>query len=195
MSDIISPLLTSLVNYGYPIVCLIVLVGSLGIPLPASTIILAAGSLTGIDDGMSFPILIALTICASVTGDIILYTVGHRWGRILYKRHRDHHLIQRVDRLLGRWGGWSIFATRFVATPLASSMSITAGASDYSLPRYIALVVLGETIWSAGYVTVGRIFGSNWTSIQGYLSDASGLITLSILGLILLALALKRLHV
>jgi len=181
VSDLATALLAWLAVYTYPVAALTVLVGSIGVPLPSTVVVLAAGSFTT-DGDPDFRLLFGIILAAAVLGDVTSYSLG-RWG--------GHVVIDRVGARIGltrariaaaeqrfeRWGGWLVLVTRCLLTGLALPTNLAAGASTYPLPRFLAWAAVGETIWTAQLLTLGWWFGASWVSLLDYLDDAVTLLT------------------
>jgi membrane-associated protein len=178
MSDF---LLTQVINYGAPILGTIVFISALGLPIPATLIVIAAGAFSR--EGF-FPWhttgLIALT-CV-VLGDLIGYAVGHyARGPVLRRLGRSEQWA-KAESYFQRWGGMSIFLTRFLITGIATPVNVIAGMGNISFRTFLLYDVSGEAIWVFGYGGLGYLFGSQWEVVSEFISNFGGLI----LGLLML---------
>jgi membrane-associated protein len=178
MSDF---LLTQVINYGAPILGTIVFISALGLPIPATLIVIAAGAFSR--EGF-FPWhttgLIALT-CV-VLGDLIGYAVGHyARGPVLRRLGRSEQWA-KAESYFQRWGGMSIFLTRFLITGIATPVNVIAGMGNISFRTFLFYDVSGEAIWVFGYGGLGYLFGSQWEVVSEFISNFGGLI----LGLLML---------
>jgi len=75
MSSLLSILLQELHKYGYPILWLIIFMAAVGLPLPASLVLLAAGDFAAHGD-FNIALLIGITITAASCGDSVGYSEG-----------------------------------------------------------------------------------------------------------------------
>ena len=89
----------------------------------------------------------------------------------------------QAESTFNRWGGMSIFWTRFLITGIAVPVNLLSGTSNFLFRRFILYDLVGKSIWIFGYGGLGYIFGSQWEVISDILSNLSGLA----LGLVLLA--------
>ena len=72
-----------LIRHGYTVLFVWVLAEQLGLPLPATPLLLAAGALAGAGD-MNLAMAIGLAVFASLLGDVSWYEFGRRrGGRVL----------------------------------------------------------------------------------------------------------------
>lgn len=185
-------LLATLGVYGLPVLFGALLVGSAGVPLPASLLLVAAGSFVNQGELDLWPVL-ALSAAGAVLGDQLGYAVG-RWG--------GRRLARRLGRLVGgeqkivdaeewlkRRGGVGVFLSRWLLTPLGPVVNLTAGASEYPWPRFLLFDVLGEALWVALYVLLGKLFSDRVQEMSDLLGDLTwailGLAAAAVLGFIL----------
>ena len=187
-------LLTQIINYGAPILGVIVFFGALGIPFPATIIVIAVGAFCR--QGFlpwSSTGLIALT-CV-VLGDCLSYAMGHYAREPVLRRFRGSEKWMQAENAFQRWGGMSILLTRFLITGLAVPVNLIAGTGNFPFRRFLLYDLVGETIWIFGYGGLGYLFGPQWEAVGTFLSNISGLL----LGLLLLGvgiwLGLRRLRI
>lgn len=168
--------------YGVPLLCSATLVASAGAPLPVSLLLIAAGSFS--DHGeMSAPLVIVGATASAVLGDQFGFVLG-RWG--------DRKLANRISRWLGgqslldraeahakKWGGLSIFLTRWLFTPLGPWVNLASGFAGYPWYRFLIWDVLGELLWVTLYVLLGDIFSHHVQDLNSTLAN----LTWALLGL------------
>ncbi|MFL6257852.1 MAG: DedA family protein [Pyrinomonadaceae bacterium] len=176
-------LLATLGLYGAPVLFVALLVGSAGVPLPASLLLVAAGSFVEQGELDLWPVL-ALSAAGAIVGDQIGYAVGRLGGRRLTRRLGGlvggEKKIEEAEAWLKRREGVGVFLSRWLLTPLGPVVNLTAGATEYSWPRFLLYDVLGEALWVVLYVLLGRFFSDR---VQA-LSDLLGDLTWAVLGLI-----------
>jgi len=86
MSSLLPLLLHGLHEYDYPVLWLNVFIAAIGLLLPTSLVLLAAGAFASRGD-FNIALLIGITITASSCGDNVGYFIGRGWGsRSLYTR-------------------------------------------------------------------------------------------------------------
>ena len=179
MSDF---LLTQIINYGAPILGAIVLIGAMGIPFPGTLIVIAAGAfarqglLTWYTTGL-------IALACVVFGDSLSYAMGYFVREPVLRRFRDSEKWMQAESTFNRWGGMSVFWTRFLITGIAVPVNSIAGTSGFAFRRFFLFDLVGEAIWIFGYGGLGYLFGSQWEMVSNLLSNVSGLA----LGLVILA--------
>ena len=176
--------LSALGIYGLPILFFALLVGSIGIPLPNSLLLLAAGSFVAQDHLKLAPVL-GLAVAGAIVGDSVGYVVGRWGGRRINKRLRrigGQDRLDRADAWLKRWHGAGIFFSRFLPPPLGSFVNVISGLSRYSLPRFIVYCLAGQALKVVTHVMLGKTFNDRVLAISEFLGD----LTWAIVGLVLL---------
>jgi membrane protein DedA with SNARE-associated domain len=179
--------LSTLGVYGLPVLFGTLLIGSIGLPLPSSLLLLVAGSFVAQGDMSLWPVL-ALAAAGAILGDNVGYALG-RWG--------GRRMQGRISRLIGgeerlktaeKWlrkrEGASVFLSRWLLTPLGPIINITSGLTGYSWPRFLFYDVLGEALWVTLYVLLGKFFSDRVQEMSEFLGD----FTWMIVGLLLVAL-------
>jgi len=162
MSSLLSISLHELHKYGYPILWLIIFTAAVGLPLPASLVLLAAGAFAAHGD-FNIALLIGITIAAASCGDNVGYFIGRRWGSKMLDwlgQPRQLRLIslRTVTRSRNYFkcrGGWAIFFSRFLFSALGGVMNLLAGAERYPYRRFLLYDVTGETLGAVIPLSLG----------------------------------------
>jgi membrane-associated protein len=169
-------LLTLLQEYGYPILWLSIFVGALGIPLPNTLILLAAGAFAALGN-FNFAVLLVVAVSAFVAGDNGSYWIGRRWGSRLLAwlegRLVKPRTIERSRLYFHRLGGWAIFFSRFLLSALGGEINLLAGAELYPYRRFLVYDIAGETLGALLPLGLGYIFGASWVAVGDMLGSLS----------------------
>lgn len=167
--------LTGMLTYGPLALGLALLVGALGIPVPGTLFVLAAGAFVrqGVLDLFTAA---GLGLLGAVLGDSASYAIGYFAKGWVERRFGQSAAWQKARDTFERRGGLAIYLTRFLLTPLALPTNLIAGGSGYSFGRFLAYDVAGEFTWIALYGGLGYAFGSQWELINQFISDFSGLL-------------------
>ncbi|HKJ40361.1 MAG TPA: VTT domain-containing protein [Anaerolineales bacterium] len=182
MSDF---LLTQIINYGAPILGLIVFIGAMGAPFPGTLIVIAVGAFTR--QGLlawHTTGLIALT-CV-VLGDCLSYGMGFYARGPALQRFQKSKQWEKAEETFNNWGGMAVVWTRFLLTGIAVPVNLIAGTSGFGIRRFLLYDIIGETVWIFGYGGLGYLFGTQWEVVSNILSNMSGLS----LGLVLLTIGI-----
>ncbi|MGH3144530.1 MAG: DedA family protein [Rubrobacter sp.] len=164
--DTLSSLIES---YGYLVVFLGVMLGSLGVPFPSATILLAAGVL--VQQGhLIFWEAIVFGILGAFVGNLIGYWAGHKGGRTFVLKWGRYvkltpERLERVERFFLRHGGRAVFAARFVSIFRVLG-ALVAGISRMPWGTFLLYSALGGTVWVTAVIYVGYYFGLGWVGAQ-----------------------------
>jgi membrane protein DedA with SNARE-associated domain len=143
----------------YVIVGVVVLIESMGVPLPGEIVLVSAALLAA--SGVGSPVGVAIGASAgAIIGDSIGYLIGHRGGRPLlvrlgrrFPRHFGPDELERAERIFNRWGVWAVFFGRFVAL-LRILAGPLAGALRVPYRKFFAANASGGIIWATGTTVV-----------------------------------------
>jgi membrane protein DedA with SNARE-associated domain len=174
-------LLTQIINYGAPILGVIVFLGALGIPFPATIIVIAVGAFCR-QGFLSWPSTGLIALTCVVLGDCLSYAMGLYAREPVLHRFRGSDKWIQAENTFQRWGGTSILLTRFLITGIAVPVNLIAGTGSFPFRRFLFYDLSGEAIWIFGYGGLGYLFGTQWEAVGAFLSNMSGLL----LGLLIL---------
>ena len=166
-------------TWGYAAVLVFLVVENLFPPIPSELILPLAGYYVELGNLTFAGVLLAATV-GSVGGAVILYYFGQlagrpaleRWGHKVRLRPED---LERADVWFARYGDWVVFFGRLVPG-VRSVVSIPAGSSSMSMPRFLALTTAGSLIWNALLIGAGWALGHEWERISGMVDSASTVI-------------------
>ena len=181
-------LLAALAQYGLPLLFGVIAVAAVGVPLPVTLMLVAAGSFVALGE-MKFWQVVVVASVAAVLGDQIGYALG-RWGghhvagRINQKKNRVAQMA-RAERFARRWGGAGIFFSRWLVTPLGPWINLSSGMAVYPWARFLCWDVVGETLWVVLYVTLGKFFSDRVQALVDVLGNLGWAIVFLIAAVIL----------
>lgn len=160
-------------------------------PAPSDLMIVAGGSLIGLDKIDFFPALIFSSL-GSTAGFIVMYKVGEWFGESIIEKDKWKFIprssIHTVESWFKRWGYWIIIANRFLSGTRAV-VSVFAGLSELNLAMTIGLCFVSSVLWNGILIYSGMLLGANWHLIGLYLSTYSqfvtaGLVVVAIVGVL-----------
>jgi len=177
-------ILSEMLVYGYPILALILLIGTIGLPLPGGPATAVAGSLAA-QGRMSLIVAGAIVVSASVVGDLVGYAVGLLIDREFLERHGrwigySAARFSRVQWLFERWGLVTLFITRTFVSYLSSVASLLAGVSHYRVSKFIVVSTAGRVVWTAAYLGLGYAIGADLDAATGFLANLTGFLLCAI---------------
>ncbi len=180
-------------QFGYLGIFLLIAIENIFPPIP-SEIILTFGGFMTTYTAMNVWIVILAATAGSVVGAVVLYTVG-RWlnadrltrlvdsklGRVLHLRKQD---VKRAEKWFIRRGNKAVFFCRFV--PIVRSLiSIPAGMAKMKFSSFLALTLIGTSIWNVVLVYLGRFAGNAWVSIAHYFDIYSTIALVALLAIMI----------
>ena len=181
----------------YLIVGLMIMVESLGIPVPGEIALVTAAVLATQHKMALSPAWIAVAASAgAIAGDSAGFTIGRRYGGSLFDRlgrrfprHFGPGHVALAGRVFTRHGVWAVFFGRFIAL-----LRIFAGplAGSLRMPyfRFLAANVCGGILWATGITFLIWFLGAaaeKWMSRASWLA----LVAATLVGL-LITLLIRR---
>lgn len=179
-------LLAALPTYGLWALSACIFLACLGIPLPASMLLLLSGALVASGDLPVVQTVLTAFVSAAI-GDNVGFLLG-RYASGLLAKHKK--ATQKVGTYLQERGAWAIFLSRWLVAPLGPAINLAAGASAVSWRRFLAPELAGEVVWVCLYISLGAAFGHALTILSDALSTLIGLAT----SLTLMAVAIRLLR-
>jgi membrane protein DedA with SNARE-associated domain len=186
------------ITHGLPLLFVVVMLESFVIPLPGETALIAFGVLAS-QGHYSIVWVIVLAAAAAIVGDNLGYwLLGRLGGRALFRRwgwlkRYSERVLPRVERLMERHGGKTVFFGRFVAV-LRVGAATVAGLAHMPWWRFLFWNASGGIVWATG-VGLAAYYGGPAVAdgIQKYgLYAAGGIVVLLVGGWFALHQVKKR---
>ncbi|HEV2484600.1 MAG TPA: rhodanese-like domain-containing protein [Terracidiphilus sp.] len=148
--------------YEYLLLFAWVLVGQLGIPLPAAPILLAAGAFSAQHE-LNFAFTLLAGLVGSLTADIAWFLVGRKYGqqvlRLLCKLSFEPAVcVRRTREAFVRHRAITLLIAKFVPG-LGTLASPIAAQSGLGFGFFFLFDSLGSALWLGSLLAVGRFFG------------------------------------
>jgi membrane protein DedA with SNARE-associated domain len=187
-------------HHGLPLLFLVVMLESFGIPLPGETALIAFGVLAA-QGHYSITWVIVLAAAGAIIGDNLGYWLIGRWGgRALFRRWRwlnkySERVLPRAERLMERHGGKTVFFGRFI-TVLRYTAAWIAGLGRMPWWEFLFWNALGGICWATSVGLVAYYGGhAAADAIQRYgIYAAAGIVGVLVLGLILFHFGRRRIE-
>jgi membrane-associated protein len=156
----------------------------IGIFLPGDTLLLGAGILASQGTLPLIP-LIAIVVCAAITGDNVGYSIGRRSGPKLFKKKDGivfrQEYIQKAEAFYEKHGGKTIILARFV--PIVRTFApLVAGVGKMPRRKFFLFNVIGAVLWGAGVVLLGYWLGTKIPGLDQYITLTIILVTILTFG-------------
>lgn len=139
-------------HHGLPLLFLVVMLESFGIPLPGETALILFGVLAAQGD-YDIAAVIAVAATAAIVGDNLGYWfIGRIGGRALFRNNRwlkrwSDRFLPRVERIMKRHGGKTVFFGRFIAV-LRFTAAWVAGLGEMPWWRFLFWNAAGGIVWA-----------------------------------------------
>lgn len=158
-------MLAAIVNVshiGYPLLFLIVMAESSGVPIPGETALITAAVLAS-QGRLEIGLVIAIAAVAAIVGDNIGYVIGRRGGRWLLERpgrfQRRRRLVLEIgEPFFERHGPKAVFFGRFVLV-LRVWASWLAGATHMHWRSFVLWNALGGICWATAIGLLAYFLG------------------------------------
>ena len=187
MPDFTHHLTRLLQSYTYPVLLLLVLLESLGVPLPGEIALVTAAAYAS-SGNISIVIVIALAAIGAIVGGVLGYWIGIKGGLPLVTRYggyvgvRKSH-VDRAHAFFERNGSKTILFGRFVAI-LRTWAAIVAGAAAMSFTKFVTYNTIGSIVWAVVFGLLGFYFGRDLPLLEKYISRVSfGVLILGVVGI------------
>jgi membrane protein DedA with SNARE-associated domain len=162
-------MLASLINVnhlvevsGYPILLLLVMSESAGVPVPGETSLIVGGVLAS-QGKLQIELVIAVAALAAIVGDNIGYQIGRKGGRWLMESpgpfHRQRLMVLEMgEPFFERHGPKAVFFGRFILG-LRTWASWLAGATHMRWRTFFLWNALGGICWATGVGLIAYFVG------------------------------------
>ena len=150
------------VQYGYLILFVWVMVEMLGVPIPSAPLMLVAGSLTA-THRLSLPLVILSVVAGCIAGDTVWYFLGKRYGGAMVRlvcrlSLESSTCVRRTEDYFTKHGLKALLVAKFIPglTTLAAPI---AGQSKVPYRSFLMYDFMGSLIWTLALTLSGRFFG------------------------------------
>jgi membrane protein DedA with SNARE-associated domain len=159
-------------HIGYPLLFLLVMAESGGVPVPGETALIG-GAVLASRGQLKIELVIALAAAAAITGDNLGYLIGRKGGRWLLERpgrfHRQRlQVLATGEPFFERHGPKAVFFGRFLLG-LRIWASWLAGATRMPWPSFVFWNACGGICWATGVGLLAYFLGhSAGNAIQAF---------------------------
>jgi membrane protein DedA with SNARE-associated domain/rhodanese-related sulfurtransferase len=180
-------LIEVIAHHGYAVTAVVVFLAAVGLPLPVSIALLAAGAAA--HAGLRVGVVLSLAIGAAVLGDTLLYFGGRYTGWWLLagmcrlSRDPERCLFSSADYFYRR-GPKTLLLAKFIPG-LGAMAAPLAGSLNMRFWRFIRMDVAGAVLYCSVWTLAGYGFSRYIREIAGWLERAGNAVLL--LALLLVA--------
>jgi len=151
-------------SHGLPVLFVVVMLESFGIPLPGETALIAFGVLAS-QGHYSIVTVIAVAAAGAIIGDNLGYALIGRWGgrrlfeRTRYGRRYAERFLPTAERLMAKHGGKVVFFGRFISI-LRFTAAWAAGIARMPWWRFFFWNASGAICWATAVGLVAYYAGA-----------------------------------
>jgi len=182
----------------YLIVGAVIMIESLGIPLPGEIVLVSAALLASSHDTLN-PLWIGILASAgAIIGDSIGYLIGKTGGQRLFAwagrkfpKHFGPTHLANAERIFDKRGAWAVFLGRFIAF-LRILAGPLAGALRMNYPKFLLANATGGIVWAGGTTAAVYYLGVVAEEWLGRFSKF-GLVAAIVIGVVVFFVMKKRL--
>ncbi|MDQ3509614.1 MAG: DedA family protein [Actinomycetota bacterium] len=141
---------------------------SVGLPLPAQTVLLTAGVMAG--QGILDPFFaMAFGVSGAILGSQAGYLIGRKGGRPFVLRWGKYpgateERLDRAEEFFGKHGRRAVFVARFVPV-LKTFGYLVAGVIKMPHAVFFRYDLLGTTLWAAVSILAGDLISESVMSL------------------------------
>ena len=178
LTDLVRWVIDVVHSLGYVGVFVLILAGSLYLPVPTELTLPLFGFLIG-NGRLSFvPVLLAAT-AARVCAALVMYAVGYRLREARLRRVIKHFErskvlfvsdFDRASAVFEHHGGKAILVGHLIPG-VGALVSVPAGLKRMPVRwRFLGYTILGCSIWNASLIGLGWALGGRWRIIEVFTS-------------------------
>jgi membrane-associated protein len=172
-------ILSIVLTFGYSGYAAVRFLGSVGLPVPDGVATVLAGSLVELGR-FDFVVAGSLGAIFATLGDLVGYGLGRWVGTHVIARYGGRFgmgaaRLTSLTLTLDRWGVWAVFATRTIAASLGGLLNVVAGATRYSVSRFIGVSFVGRALWTGACLWLGYVVGADIDAAASLLRSLTGL--------------------
>ena len=163
----------------YPALLGTLVIASLGLPIPEDIPLIAAGVVLKLQpQSASWAGALLTALAGIMSGDLVLYMMGRRWGRDVVN-HRSVNWIITPERYqyamnsFRKRGVWFVFFGRFVMG-IRAVMCLTAGATHFPYWRFFLADLAGAVLSIPLFVVLGYLFADTLAILFKRLAEIQG---------------------
>lgn len=149
-----------LAAHGPMLVFATALLSSIGLPVPGTLTLLAAGSFAASGE-MGLAAVLFAGFAGAILGDLVGFGLGARGGERVLGWAAGHGMgpaIERARAFSARHGDTGNFLCRWLVSPIAPAVNLISGLIGVTPARFLAFAAAGEAVWVSLYVGLGYGF-------------------------------------
>jgi membrane-associated protein len=183
--SILSGLLSFILIYKYVAILLITYASAAGIPIPSTSVVIAAAAFSS-QGYLNFELVLLTAWIGNVTGDNTAYFLTRIFGRRIInrvgilKKIFDSRQVGKIEDILRSKTFITIFISRFMSQ-IGPIVDLLSGLITLDYRKYIVPVLLGELTQVLIFASVGYELGDQWQNSIGIIGAIGALLAVCFL--------------
>ena len=179
-----------LARYGYGLVAVVIMLESMGLPLPGESLMIGSAIYCATTGRLDIRIVLLVASVGAILGDNAGYLIGRTVGlRVLTQHGRRISLTESrmtlAHYLFQRYGGYVVFLGRFVVL-LRTLAALLAGAMRMDWPAFLVCNALGGICWCLLYGGGAYALGDAALHFSGRLRIGAGIVAAAVVATLFL---------
>ena len=173
-------LLSLFLVYKYSILFIVIFGASLGIPMPATALLMMAWVFfaQGYLDGT---MVFVISLFACISWDVFAYFLSRRFGKQVFYSVGLRKLLNspgyaRLEERMHKHGIILVFLSRFLFTAIGPMVNIISGMSRMRVWYFLMADIAGEVFYVSIFFVLGYAFWDNWETILSIFESTSSMI-------------------
>lgn len=176
-----------LAQFGYLVLGLWILAESIGLPLPATPMLLAAGALAA-KGPMQLWLALMVSVCSCLISDLFWFGIGRKGNQKVLKficriSLEPDSCVRRTTTLIEKYGPKSLLVAKFIPGLNAVAAPLS-GSSGVPVRQFFLYDLLGSIIWCGTFLGAGYVFREKVTHLAERLGEYKWALTLTLLVII-----------
>jgi len=152
-----------IMQYGYIALFLCLALGIVGLPIPDELLMTFVGYLASIGF-MSMPGSVAVSFLGAMSGMMVSYTLGRKFGKPLLWRYGKWlrltpPRLEKAETWFNRYGPWTVGFGYFIPG-IRHLTCYLSGVSAMKPGKYFIFAGAGALIWCTLFILIGYFVGS-----------------------------------
>lgn len=179
-------------NYGYIVLFLSLALELIAFPTPGETLMTYCGFLV-FQGRLNWGISIIVAALGVISGITISYFIGHSLGTPFLKKygsyiHFEPEKLDKTSKWFEKYGNGILVVAYFIPG-IRHITGYFSGITKIPFKKFALNAYIGAFIWTATFISLGKILGSNWENFHGSIKKYL------IIGGIILAVALLCIYI
>ncbi len=183
-----------LTAHGYAVLFLWVFVEQLGLPIPATPLLMAAGALIG-QSKLSWMPTLAAPLLGVVLADNLWFQFGKTQGakvlRLLCRISLEpDSCVRRTENVFHKYGSRTLLAAKFIPG-LNMAAAPVMGISRLKRRVFLVYDAVGALLWAGTFIGLGFVFSNQLEAAARFAARLGGWLLLALLGALAAFIVLK----